>query len=70
MHTMLADMRAAGVDMAFMEVSSHALDQNRVAGVGFGGAVFSNLTQDHLDYLHDMETYFKAKAKLFLDGDA
>ena len=42
-HTMLADMRAAGVDMAFMEVSSHALDQNRVAGVGFGGAVFSNL---------------------------
>lgn len=68
-HTMLADMRAAGVDMAFMEVSSHALDQNRVAGVGFGGAVFSNLTQDHLDYHHDMETYFKAKAKLFLDGD-
>lgn len=68
-HTMLADMRAVGVDMAFMEVSSHALDQNRVAGVGFGGAVFSNLTQDHLDYHHDMETYFKAKAKLFLDGD-
>ena len=68
-HTMLADMRSAGVDMAFMEVSSHALDQNRVAGVGFGGAVFSNLTQDHLDYHHDMETYFKAKAKLFLDGD-
>ena len=68
-HAMLADMRAADVDMAFMEVSSHALDQNRVAGVGFGGAVFSNLTQDHLDYHHDMETYFKAKAKLFLDED-
>lgn len=68
-HAMLADMRNAGVDMAFMEVSSHALDQDRVAGVDFGGAVFSNLTQDHLDYHHDMETYFRAKARLFLDAD-
>ena len=69
-HTMLADMRAAGVDMAFMEVSSHALDQNRVAGVGFGGAVFSNLTQDHLDYHHDMETYFKQRPSCSLMGTA
>ena len=68
-HAMLGGMRAAGVEMAFMEVSSHALDQDRVAGVDFGGAVFSNLTQDHLDYHHDMESYFKAKAKLFLDED-
>ena len=64
-HAMLADMRNAGVDMAFMEVSSHALDQDRVAGVDFGGAVFSNLTQDHLDYHHTFEAYFEAKALLF-----
>lgn len=68
-HAMLAAMKEAGVDMAFMEVSSHALDQNRVAGIDFGGAVFSNLTQDHLDYHHDMESYFRAKAKLFLDEE-
>lgn len=68
-HAMLADMRDAGVEMAFMEVSSHALDQNRVAGVDFRGAVFSNLTQDHLDYHHDMESYFRAKARLFVDED-
>ncbi len=68
-HSMLADMRNADVDMAFMEVSSHALDQDRVAGISFGGAVFSNLTQDHLDYHHDMESYFRAKARLFLDAD-
>lgn len=43
-HIMLAGMRAAGVDMALMEVSSYALDQNRIADVGFDGAVFSNLT--------------------------
>jgi UDP-N-acetylmuramoyl-L-alanyl-D-glutamate--2,6-diaminopimelate ligase len=50
-----------------MEVSSHALDQHRVAGVDFDVAVFTNLSQDHLDYHGTMENYFAAKAKLF-DG--
>jgi UDP-N-acetylmuramoyl-L-alanyl-D-glutamate--2,6-diaminopimelate ligase len=48
-----------------MEVSSHALDQQRVAGCRFAGAVFTNLTQDHLDYHPSMEAYFAAKALLF-----
>ena len=48
-----------------MEVSSHALDQDRVAGCRFAGAVFTNLTQDHLDYHPSMEAYFEAKALLF-----
>lgn len=48
-----------------MEVSSHALDQSRVSGVTFSGGVFTNLTQDHLDYHQTMENYFEAKAKLF-----
>ncbi|MED7787609.1 UDP-N-acetylmuramoyl-L-alanyl-D-glutamate--2,6-diaminopimelate ligase [Francisella sp. 19X1-34] len=48
-----------------MEVSSHSLDQNRVAGIDFDVAVFSNLSHDHLDYHKTMDNYFKAKAKLF-----
>jgi UDP-N-acetylmuramoyl-L-alanyl-D-glutamate--2,6-diaminopimelate ligase len=48
-----------------MEVSSHALDQQRVSGCRFAGAVFTNLTQDHLDYHSSMEAYFEAKATLF-----
>jgi UDP-N-acetylmuramoyl-L-alanyl-D-glutamate--2,6-diaminopimelate ligase len=48
-----------------MEVSSHALDQQRVAGCGFAAAVFTNLTQDHLDYHPSMQDYFEAKALLF-----
>lgn len=68
LHSMLAQMRLAGTDIVFMEVSSHALDQQRVAGVDFSGVVFTNLTQDHLDYHKDMETYFFAKSKLFLES--
>jgi len=64
-HHVLADMAAAGCDIAVMEASSHALDQDRLAGLVFDAAVFTNLTQDHLDYHGDMETYFTAKAKLF-----
>jgi UDP-N-acetylmuramoyl-L-alanyl-D-glutamate--2,6-diaminopimelate ligase len=48
-----------------MEVSSHALDQGRVAGCRFAGAVFTNLSQDHLDYHPSMQAYFEAKAQLF-----
>jgi UDP-N-acetylmuramoyl-L-alanyl-D-glutamate--2,6-diaminopimelate ligase len=57
----------AGAQIAAMEVSSHALDQQRVAGCRFAGAVFTNLTQDHLDYHPSMEAYFEAKALLFAE---
>lgn len=65
LHAMLGCMQQAGVDAAFMEVSSHALDQHRVAGISFAGAVLTNVTQDHLDYHGDMESYFAAKERLF-----
>ena len=48
-----------------MEVSSHGLDQHRVDGIRFEVAVFTNLTQDHLDYHESMDEYFAAKARLF-----
>ena len=66
-HAMLAAMAKAGVDVAVMEVSSHAIDQQRVCGVPFSGAAFTNLTQDHLDYHKSMESYFQVKARLFLE---
>ena len=53
------------IDNVVMEVSSHALDQNRVGGCRFNGAVLTNLTQDHLDYHITMDKYFEAKALLF-----
>lgn len=64
-HAELAAMRAAGAQDVAMEVSSHALDQGRVDAVRFMVAAFTNLTRDHLDYHHDMETYGAAKARLF-----
>jgi UDP-N-acetylmuramoyl-L-alanyl-D-glutamate--2,6-diaminopimelate ligase len=64
-HRALAEMRAAGAQCVAMEVSSHALDQARVAEVAFDTAVFTNLTLDHLDYHGSMQAYFEAKAKLF-----
>ncbi|MCJ2164897.1 MULTISPECIES: UDP-N-acetylmuramoyl-L-alanyl-D-glutamate--2,6-diaminopimelate ligase [unclassified Pseudodesulfovibrio] len=66
-HELLFNMKKADVDVAIMEVSSHALDQYRVAGLDFDAAVFTNLTQDHLDYHGSMEEYFRAKSLLFKD---
>ncbi|HNW91597.1 MAG TPA: UDP-N-acetylmuramoyl-L-alanyl-D-glutamate--2,6-diaminopimelate ligase [bacterium] len=56
---------AGGALTAAMEISSHALDQRRVEGIALDAAVFTNLTRDHLDYHHDMETYYRAKRTLF-----
>ncbi|HEX8311187.1 MAG TPA: UDP-N-acetylmuramoyl-L-alanyl-D-glutamate--2,6-diaminopimelate ligase [Chthoniobacteraceae bacterium] len=64
-HELLWQMRSAGCKAAVMEVSSHALVQARVRGVEFDAALFTNLTQDHLDYHKTMEEYFSAKAQLF-----
>jgi MurE/MurF fusion protein len=68
----LREMADGGVEYVIMEVSSHALQQNRVGGLAFAACAFTNLTRDHLDYHADMESYFLAKAKLFstcLRGD-
>jgi UDP-N-acetylmuramoyl-L-alanyl-D-glutamate--2,6-diaminopimelate ligase len=64
---LMADGVGRGATELVMEVSSHALDQGRVEGVGFDVAVFTNLTRDHLDYHGSMERYFAAKQLLF-DG--
>jgi UDP-N-acetylmuramoyl-L-alanyl-D-glutamate--2,6-diaminopimelate ligase len=64
---LLAESVERGVTEAVMEVSSHALDQGRVWGIPYDVAIFTNLTQDHLDYHGTMEAYFAAKQKLF-DG--
>jgi UDP-N-acetylmuramoyl-L-alanyl-D-glutamate--2,6-diaminopimelate ligase len=64
---LLADFVAAGANYTAMEVSSHALAQDRVRAIAFHAAVFTNLTRDHLDYHGDMERYAAAKARLFLD---
>jgi UDP-N-acetylmuramoyl-L-alanyl-D-glutamate--2,6-diaminopimelate ligase len=58
-------MVGSAVGAVAMEVSSHGLEQHRVDGVRFGVAVFTNLSQDHLDYHGDMESYYAAKARLF-----
>ncbi len=63
---LLAQMRDAGCKSVAMEVSSHAIHQKRVRGVEFDTAVFTNLTQDHLDYHKTMDAYFEAKAELLL----
>ena len=65
LHSMLDRMVRAGCDCVVMECSSHALDQKRLAGLHYKVAIFTNLTQDHLDYHHDMENYYHAKKKLF-----
>ena len=65
LHRLLAEMTSVGIDAVAMEVSSHGLDQYRVGGVRFACAVFTNLSQDHLDYHGTLEAYFEAKARLF-----
>ncbi|MBM4119579.1 MAG: UDP-N-acetylmuramoyl-L-alanyl-D-glutamate--2,6-diaminopimelate ligase [Nitrospira sp.] len=62
---LLAKMAGAGMDAAVMEVSSHALAMDRTAGCEFDVAIFTNLTQDHLDFHADLEDYFQAKLRLF-----
>ena len=65
LHAMLGRMLDEGVDAVAMEVSSHGLHQHRVGGARFACAVFTNLSQDHLDYHGTIEEYFEAKARLF-----
>ncbi|MXZ49129.1 MAG: UDP-N-acetylmuramoyl-L-alanyl-D-glutamate--2,6-diaminopimelate ligase [Candidatus Dadabacteria bacterium] len=63
--SMLREMKDAGVTNVTVEVSSHALDLKRVDGCHFDAAIFTNLTQDHLDYHKTLEDYFRAKERLF-----
>ncbi len=64
---LLNQMVEKGCEYAFMEASSHAIHQRRVSGLTFSGGIFTNLTQDHLDYHGTMEEYLKAKKKFFDD---
>ena len=65
LQALLATMAERGVTGAAMEVSSHALALGRVAGTHYDVAIFTNLSQDHLDFHADLEDYFAAKARLF-----
>jgi UDP-N-acetylmuramoyl-L-alanyl-D-glutamate--2,6-diaminopimelate ligase len=65
MHRLLAQLLADGIKDVAIEVSSHALDQHRIAGIRLHTAAFTNLTHDHLDYHHTMSAYGEAKARLF-----
>ena len=62
---LMSRMVAAGCEFCFMEVSSHAIHQNRIAGIEFAGGVFTNITHDHLDYHKTFAEYIKAKQRFF-----
>ena len=66
LQALFAVMAERGVTAAAMEVSSHSLALGRVAGTSFDVAVFTNLSQDHLDFHADLEDYFRVKASLFM----
>ena len=66
-HAMLRRMADAGCEYAFMEVSSHAVHQHRIAGIRFAGGIFTNITHDHLDYHKTFDEYIRVK-KAFFDG--
>ncbi|MBK7628930.1 MAG: UDP-N-acetylmuramoyl-L-alanyl-D-glutamate--2,6-diaminopimelate ligase [Bacteroidales bacterium] len=65
LNRILSEMVSEGCDYAFMEVSSHSADQKRIAGLNFDGAIFTNLTHDHLDYHKTFDNYLAAKKSFF-----
>lgn len=67
LHSLIARMVDVGCEYAFMEVSSHSIDQKRISGLSFEGGIFTNLTRDHMDYHKTVENYLKAKKKFFDD---
>lgn len=67
LNQLLSQMVSEGCQYAFMEVSSHSVDQRRIAGLRFAGGIFTNLTRDHLDYHKTVENYLKAKKRFFDD---
>jgi UDP-N-acetylmuramoyl-L-alanyl-D-glutamate--2,6-diaminopimelate ligase len=70
LNALLADMVKQGCTHCFMEVSSHAVVQHRIAGLTFAGALFTNITHDHLDFHQTFDNYIKAKKKFFDDLSA
>jgi UDP-N-acetylmuramoyl-L-alanyl-D-glutamate--2,6-diaminopimelate ligase len=69
LHSLFSAFRNGGASAATLEVSSHALQQDRIAGVHLDSAIFTNLSRDHIDYHGDMQNYGETKARLFLDHD-
>ncbi|MBQ8673258.1 MAG: UDP-N-acetylmuramoyl-L-alanyl-D-glutamate--2,6-diaminopimelate ligase [Bacteroides sp.] len=67
LNRLLGQMAQAGCKYAFMEVSSHSIDQKRISGLKFAGGIFTNLTRDHLDYHKTVDNYLRAKKKFFDD---
>lgn len=65
LNALLKEMVVKGCEYVFMEVSSHAIDQRRIAGIKFTGGIFTNITHDHLDYHKTFENYFRVKKSFF-----